>query len=154
MRLNAIIVVTITMVLSLVAANLRAQPQSGSLVVAGTLTCTTDPSVEGRADARLSCHFKANSGRDGNYTGSLARVGSADVPGGKRVLVWTVLARDDNHASALDGVYRGETGGSPPGVLTGGKTGAIRLEPASAASQLGDRPVPTVLELRLEATKE
>jgi hypothetical protein len=146
-------IVAVAMLASAGATDLRAQPQSGSLVVAGTLTCTTDPSAEGRADARLSCHFKANSGRDGNYTGFIARIGPADVPEGKRVLVWTVLAQNVDHASALDGIYRGETGGTPPGVLIGGKTGAIRLEPVSAASQVGDRPVPTVLELRLEPTK-
>jgi hypothetical protein len=131
----------------------QAQAPSGNLVVAGTLTCTADPSAEGRADARLSCHFKANSGRDGTFTGSIARIGPADVPEGKRVLVWTVLAHNGDHASALDGIYRGESGGSPPGVLVGGGSGDIRLEPVSAASQVGIRPVPTVLELRLEATK-
>ena len=147
------LIIAIAIVLSAGTANLSAQAQPASLAVAGTLTCTTDPSIEGRGDARLSCHFKANSGRDGNYTGLIARIGPADVPGGKRVLVWTVLAQNIDHASALDGVYRGETGGTPPGVLIGGKTGAIRLEPVSAASQIGDRRVPTVLELRLEPTK-
>jgi hypothetical protein len=51
------------------------------------------------------------------------------------------------------GTYNGKTGGTPPGVLFGGKGNSIRLEPVSAASQIGDRPVPTVLELRLEPAK-
>lgn len=135
------------------AEGLHAQAQPGTPGVAGTLTCTTDPSVEGRADARLSCQFKAISGREGNYTGLIARLGPSDVPEGKRVLVWTVLTRIGDEAGALAGVYHGDSGGSPPGVLVGGRNGDIRLEPASAASQVGDRPVPTVLELRLEATK-
>jgi hypothetical protein len=75
------------------------------------------------------------------------------LPAGKRVLVWTVLARGEAAAGALEGTYQGKTGGTPPGVLLGGKDGSLRLEPVSSASQIGDHRTPTVLELRLEATK-
>jgi hypothetical protein len=126
---------------------------SQTLSVAGTLTCTSSQPAQGRADAKLSCSFKSNAGRDRDYTGFIARIGPPDLPEGKRVLVWSVLVRAESDTGALEGTYRGKTGGKPPGVLVGGKDNSTRLEPVSAASQLGDHPIPTVLELRLEATK-
>ncbi len=135
------------------AVSLQAQHvHAKGFAVVGTLTCTTSRPAEGRADAKLSCNFRTKSGNDRAYTGSIARVGAGDIPEGKRVLLWTVLERS-GHSVAIDGLYRGETGGTPSGVLVGGKEGSIRLVPVSATSQVGGTPTPTILELRLAATK-
>jgi hypothetical protein len=140
------------------SASLMSEPVLGGIrlanvSVAGTLTCTTDPATSGRADAKLSCHLKASSGRDGNYTGYIARIGPADVPEGRRVLIWTVLTQNASDIPDMAGLYKGETGGVPSGVLVGGRSGTVRLEPVTTASQVGKRSVPTILELRLEAIK-
>jgi hypothetical protein len=133
-----------------------AQPQStGSLATVGTLTCTTDElPPESVADAALSCSFRAPSGEDGNFTGYIARRGMADLPPGKRVLVWSVLAPSKTIAlPALAGTYAGETGGETAGRLIGGESKDIVLQPSTAESQIGDTRVPTVLQLRLEPLK-
>jgi hypothetical protein len=142
--------------LSLVAGLACAQPQTaGSLATVGTLTCTTDElPPESVADAELSCSFKAPSGEDGNFTGYIARRGMADLPPGKRVLVWTVMAPSDKVGlPALAGTYAGETGGEPAGRLVGGEKKDIVLQPTTGESQIGDARVPTVLQLRLEAVQ-
>src|SRR5687768_8243428 len=56
-----------------------AQAQSDlTLANAGTLTCTAkDTPKESKADAELSCAFKAPSGEDSNFTGFIARSGNA-----------------------------------------------------------------------------
>ena len=116
----------------------------------GTLTCTTSEAPASTLrDANLSCHFRAHSGRDGNYTGHITRRGSADLPPGKRVLIWTVLGRGAVDARDLSGSFRGKTGGTPTSALIGGKNSSFRLEPVTSTSQIGDQPTPTVLSLTL-----
>ncbi len=130
-----------------------AQTQSNlTLATAGTLTCTAkDTPAESKADAELSCAFKAPSGEDSNFTGFIARSGDADTPPGRRVLVWSVLAPTaDVNPRALVGTYAGQTGGQPAGRLTGGAQNEIILQPTTVTSQLGDTPAPTVLQLRIE----
>jgi hypothetical protein len=126
-----------------------------TLANAGTLTCTTGESpLQASVDAELSCIFRARSGMEGNFTGYIARRGEADLPPGKRVLVWAVLAPDaDIRAEALVGTYAGQTGGQRVDRLVGGERRDIVLEPATATSQIGDMPAPTALELRLEPLK-
>lgn len=131
-----------------------AAAQTPELTALGTLTCTTgDTKAQGQEEGNLSCLFKSNVGRDGSYTGSMQRAGAADVPQGKHVLMWSVLAPGESDIGALVGVYRGETGGVPEGVLIGGKDRKVRLEPTSVGSQIADQPAPTLLELKLGATK-
>lgn len=120
----------------------------------GTLTCTTsEPSAPTRRDANLSCHFRASSGGDGNYTGHITRHGPADLPPGKRVLIWTVLAQGAAAARDLSGSFQGETGGTPTSALIGGQNNSIRLEPVTTTSQIGDQPKATVLTLTLAPRK-
>jgi Protein of unknown function (DUF992) len=121
----------------------------------GTLTCTTgDAPQRPAADAKLSCNFEASSGASGNFTGFIARKGRADLPAGKRVLIWSVLApRADIGIRDLAGEYRGTTGGRTAGRLVGGSNRSIVLQPVTSTSQVGDQPVPTVLRLRLEPTR-
>lgn len=133
---------------------LATEGRADNLSIAGTLTCTTSAPGQGRVDARLSCHFDTKAGGPGrNYTGFIARKGPPDIPDGKRVLIWTVLAEVAKDADSLEGVYQGTTGGAPGGVLIGGKSRSIRLEPVSSASQVGESPASTVVELRLEPIK-
>ncbi len=126
-----------------------------SMTNLGTLTCTTaDSAAETRSDATLSCNFKGLSGLEGDFTGRIVRTGPADLPGGKRVLVWSVLSTDPKaELSAMEGEYRGLTGGQQSHVLVGGAARTIRLQPMTATSQLGDAPVPSLLELRIKPTK-
>jgi hypothetical protein len=120
--------------------------------VIGTLTCiTAETPAQARADARLSCNFKSINGSTSDYNGYIARFGPPDLPPGKRVLVWTVLGTKPIELGALTGTYYGETGGRPAGILKGDNV--VRLEPVTNVSQIGQDPIPTVLELRLEATK-
>lgn len=116
----------------------------------GTLTCTTsEPSAPTHRDANLSCHFRASSG---NYTGHITRRGPADLPPGKRVLIWTVLAQGAASARDLSGSFQGETGGAPT-ALIGGLNNSIRLEPVTTTSQIGDETKATVLTLTLAPRK-
>lgn len=127
--------------------------QAAGVSTIGTLTCTTSDVHKRRAptDAKLSCSFAGRSGVGANFTGSIARKGRADLPEGKRVLIWSVLAPPGDHdAGVLSGEYKGVTGGNRPGRLTGGKNGAIVLQPVTASSQLGDRPTASVLRLVLQ----
>ena len=135
------------------AASAQAQKDDHTRV--GTLTCTTsDLPPQSGADAELSCNFKPISGQDETFKGYIARAGQADIPPGKRVLMWSVLApKDEIDPRALAGRYAGETGGTPPGRMAGGEGNAIVLQPATAESQIDDTPAPTVLELRLEPLK-
>ena len=74
----------------------------------------------------------------------------ADLPPGKRVLIWSVLApKEEIDPRSLSGRYAGETGGKPPGQMAGGEGNAIVLEPSSPESQVGDTRATTVLSLRL-----
>lgn len=126
-----------------------------TLTTVGTLTCTTSETApQATADAKLSCRFQSlSAGRDGGFDGYIARKGEADLPPGKRVLVWTVLAPNpDVELRALAGKYVGETGGQTSGRLKGGE-GSIVLEPFTITSQVGDKAVPSVLELRLNPVK-
>jgi hypothetical protein len=121
----------------------------------GTLTCTTgEAPPQGSSDATLSCSFKGQRGLEGDFTGRVTRAGTADMPAGKRVLVWSVLSEQPTvDLAGIEGEYRGVTGGAQAGVLVGGKDGAVRLEPMTATTQPGDPPAPSLLELRLKPTR-
>jgi hypothetical protein len=149
-------IATVAASVLLVAGTTNAQaPKEVTLANAGTLTCTTSetPQKSG-VDAELSCIFKSPSGKDGDFTGYIARRGQADVPPGRRVLVWSVLApSEDIDVAAIAGTYAGQTGGAPPGRLVGGDRKTIVLQPTGDDSQISKTPVPTVLELKLEPLK-
>jgi hypothetical protein len=129
--------------------------QTSSLSAVGTLTCTTsDAPRRTRADVNLSCEFQGLAGGEGNFTGHITRKGPAKLPSGKRVLMWAVLAPHlDVEARMLEGKYRGLTGGQHAGRLVGGGNGSIVLRPVTITSQVGDKPVASVLELRLKPVK-
>jgi hypothetical protein len=147
---------SVVVALVLAAGTASAQSQSNlTLANAGTLTCTANETpAESKADAELSCAFKAPSGEDGNFKGFIARSGDADLPLGGRVLVWSVLAPTvDVNPHALVGTYAGESGGQLSGRLVGGEKNEIILQPTTVTSQLGDKPAPTVLRLRIEPVR-
>jgi len=141
----------LTAVLSVMSV--RAAPALSSV---GTLTCTTSENARTAIDANLSCHFAALVGASHEYSGLIARRGAADLPKGKRVLVWAVLApKSSVERGILEGEYRGKTGGEADArfQLHGGKDGRVVLDPVAPAPLGGDNPVPSVLELRIESTK-
>src|SRR5262245_33922178 len=142
------------LIIALLAAASAASAQERTTNL-GTLTCTTgEAPPEGTSDAILSCSFKGQRGLDGDFTGRIARAGTADIPAGKRVLVWSVLSeRPKVDLAGIEGEYRGVTGGSQPGVLVGGKDSAVRLEPMTVTTQPGGPPAPSLLELRLKPTR-
>jgi hypothetical protein len=129
--------------------------QTPPLSAVGTLTCTTsDAPKRTRADVNLSCEFQGLAGGEGNFTGHITRKGPARLPSGRRVLMWAVLApHRDVEARMIEGKYRGLTGGQNAGRLVGGGNGAIVLRPVTITSQVGDKPVASVLELRLKPVK-
>lgn len=129
-----------------------AQPRTTNL---GTLTCTTgETAPQAAADATLSCSFKGLAGLEGDFTGRIRRIGPADIPSGKRVLVWTVLSeRPKVDLAGIEGEYRGLTGGVHAGVLVGGIDGAIRLQPMTSTAPQDGLPAPALLELKLKPTR-
>jgi hypothetical protein len=149
-----IAITPLVLALAVMATDTSAQGQS-NLTRVGTLSCTTDAlPPESVADAELSCNFEAVSGRSERFTGFIARQGMADLPPGKRILIWSVLApKKEIDPRSLSGRYAGETGGKPPGQMAGGEGNAIVLQPSTPESQIGDTLVPTMLSLRLEPLK-
>lgn len=135
-------------IITLLAGNWSAA-HATNLSAVGSLMCTTtDRPGNSAVDARLSCQFQGLSGGDGALTGRLTRKGPAHLPLGKRVFMWTVLSdQREVAARGIAGRYKGFTGGRHRGRLVGGRNGSIVLRPLS--SQIGDRPMPTLLELRL-----
>lgn len=120
---------------------------------AGTLTCTVanvpdDP----KSNIDLSCNFKALDGTTSDYVGAAARQAGA-FPPGKHVFVWSVVVMADAKAPLLDGTFRGETGGQGSPVLFGGKDKSVRLEPVTGTAQIDAVKAPTVITLKLAATK-
>lgn len=120
---------------------------------AGTLTCTVakvpdDP----KSSIDLSCNFKGQDGTTSDYEGAAARQAGA-FPPGKHVFVWSVVVLADVKAPLLDGTFRGETGGQGSPVLLGGKDDSVRLEPVTGTAQIDAVKAPTVLTLKLAATK-
>jgi hypothetical protein len=142
-----------TFVALLAAASPAAQERRWSNL--GTLTCTLSGTAsKPRVDAELSCNFKGLSGSEGSFTGTLARHGRADLPTGKRVLVWSVLSlTPDANLVVIAGRYRGITGGGRSHTLVGGKDDLVRLQPVTTPSRAGEEPAISVLELRLKATR-
>lgn len=129
----------------------EAQEPQSELANAGTLTCTTTEEVlSPPAEVVLSCSFQGESGNAADFTGIVARPRPDDFPSGKRVLIWFVLASEQIQPSDLIGQYVGQTGGEAAKRLVGGRDSAIVLDPATATSQIGGEPQPTVLDLRLE----
>ena len=153
--LRTIALTPLLLAFAVMASDASAQAQKSELTRVGTLTCTTDElPPESVADAELSCTYKAVAGHEETFTGFIARRGMADLPPGKRVLLWSVMApKEQIDPRSLAGRYAGETGGNPPGQMAGGEGNAIVLQPSTQESQVGDIPVPTVLSLRLEPLK-
>lgn len=117
--------------------------------VAGTLTCTIASVPEDpKSDIALSCNFATPSGWKQGYEGTASRASSATFPTGKHVLVWSVVVKDEADRPALDGRYRGRTGGTDAGVLVGGPQDSVRLESASGSAQIAAPPALTELSLQ------
>jgi hypothetical protein len=120
----------------------------------GTLTCTTTGAPDDpRADVKLSCNFKATVGEARDYEGVASRQGAAGFPPGKHVLVWSVIGPGTGDAPALNGMFRGQTGGSGTSALIGGADGSIRLEPVTGAAQVDAAAALTVFTLKLAPTR-
>lgn len=120
----------------------------------GTLTCTVAGAPDNpRADVKLSCNFKSTAGTTRDYTGVATRRGAADFPPGKHVLVWTVAGPGTGDGPMLNGMFRGETGGSGTSALIGGANGSVRLEPVTGAAQIDAAAALTVLTLTLAPTR-
>lgn len=120
----------------------------------GTLTCTTAGAPDDpRADVKLSCNFKATAGEARDYEGVATRQGAASFPLGKHVLVWSVIGPGTGDGPALNGMFRGQTGGSGTSVLIGGANGSVRLEPVTGAAQVDAAAALTVLTLTLAPTR-
>lgn len=131
-------------------ASQSAAAQSGKdpSVSAGTLSCTMSASPQGGEEAAVACSFKALSGRSSDCAGTLVRNPAAELPVGKRVLVWSVLASSDViEPGQIAGRYVGQTGGDNRGRLLN-EEARIVLEPPVATSGVGGEPGVTVLTLR------
>ena len=125
-----------------------------SLANLGTLTCTIGAAPDNPgADVKLSCNFKPTSGAPRDYEGIATRQGAADFPAGKHVLVWSVVGPGTGDAPALNGMFRGETGGSKASALVGGENGSVRLEPVTGTAQVDAPAALTVLTLTLAPTR-
>jgi hypothetical protein len=90
--------------------------------------------------------FHSLIGRDDGFAGHIACKVTAGVPRGKRIFVWTVLARRREVGSRLlcpriHIAIRRQAGEQ----LIGGRAGSIILTPATVTSHLGDEVVPSVL---------
>ena len=153
MRKTSNLHVALASVLAMACASASTSAQQKSLTNLGTLSCTTGEAARGsKADAALSCSFRGSSGLEGDFTGRILRQGSADLPGGKRVLVWSVLSeKADAKLSDIEGEYTGVTGGAEAHALVGGADRAIQLQPLTATAP--DGPAPSLLELRFKPTK-
>jgi hypothetical protein len=153
MRKTSSLHVALASALALASANAPASAQQKSLTNLGTLSCTTGDAERGsKADAILSCSFRGTSGMEGDFAGRIVRKGPADLPGGKRVLVWSVFsAKADTKLIDIEGEYTGITGGARAHALVGGADGAIQLQPLTATAP--DGPAPSLLELRFKPTK-
>lgn len=125
-----------------------------TLANAGTLACTAEePSRFEAVDADLSCRFHAFFGEDASFTGHITRRGSATLPPGTRVLVWSVLAPSAEIGNdKIAGTYSGVTGGTSGSLASGAERGIV-LQPVSFTSQIDDSPAMTVLELNLEPAR-
>jgi len=120
----------------------------------GTLTCTTAGSPDDPgAEVKLSCNFKATAGEARDYEGIATRPGAAGFPPGKHVLVWSVIGPGTGDGAALDGIFRGQTGGQGTSALIGGANGSLRLEPVTGAAQIDGAAALTVLTLTLAPTR-
>lgn len=129
----------------------QSQPAPSTVAHAGTLTCTMQATGDRRAtEAPISCVFQALFGRDGNFEGMIARDPGSDIPEGKRVLVWSVLAPSrEVELKQLAGRYVGRSGGTGPAQLVNEQS-SIVLESVTSAAQLGAEPAITVLSLHID----
>lgn len=130
-------------------ASQPAAAQSGkeTSIPAGTLSCMMSAEPHGSEEAAVACSFKALSGRSSEFSGTLVRT-SAELPRGKRVLLWSVLAATDAvEPSELTGRYVGRTGGDNTGRLLN-ESARIILVPPAATSGVGGEADVTVLTLR------
>jgi hypothetical protein len=67
--------------------------------------------------------------------------------------VWSVIGPASDDAPALNGMFRGQTGGSGATALIGGANGSVRLEPVTGAAQIDGAAALTVLTLTLAPTR-
>lgn len=137
-----------------------AQPAK-SVANAGTLTCVVSPVTKGPfgVERELSCNFDRTLGANAKFKGIVKRLGGKTAGTGKIVLVWSVLAPSTDVAlEKLAGRYVGTLGATPAGKaraegLVGGENRAIRLQPLTAAPNVGANSAVSVLELELSAMK-
>jgi hypothetical protein len=108
------------------------------------LLCTTSEALQNAR--KISCDYNGVAGGDGRLKGNITIKGKAAFPPGRRVLMWSVLARrSDTTWKELVGRYRETT----LGQLSGGKDGKIVLRPPTDTIRSRDRAI-TILELKLD----
>lgn len=101
-------------------------------------------------EAEVSCNFQATVGAGGTLEGTIERDPKSDIPPGKRVIVWSVLAPTmEINLKSLAGKYVGTSGGGGATALFNQES-SIVLEPQTSSAQLGAEAVITVLSLRLD----
>ena len=121
---------------------------------AGILTCTVSKASDtAQTDVELSCNFRSRDGKDSDYSGFARRSDPSGFPKGRLVFVWSVVAPGTSDMPLLDGTYLAEGGVAQTSVLVGGKDGTVRLESETGAAQSSTQPTPTLLSLKLAATK-
>jgi hypothetical protein len=144
-------------VLALALSGVAAQEVKTSI---GTLTCTlsADP-IERKAGAEelrdMSCLFKpTGDGAEIAYTGTIVKAGPASLPGGKIVLIWSVIGPkgpDADH-TALAQRFVGQTGPADQtgaGVLIGQTDRSYGLNAITNATA-SPRLAVTVVDLKLK----
>jgi hypothetical protein len=130
----------------------------------GTLTCSTlspgSTAENSSAELRvLQCTFKAtDSGGEERYAGTIAELGAGKSPGGKLVLVWTVMgpaaAKLGPGALAqryVSGTPGGASGASASRFLVGQRSADILLQQETTGPHSSEAAV-TVLDLKLSLT--
>ena len=123
----------------------------------GTLTCTTEdaPTAPSAATRLMSCSFEPSSkAAKLSFAGNIL---GGQLPPGRQVVVWTVLA-DGKAASAetLEGRYASTPEDKVEGVgglLVGGSTGKIALQPLTQSPRVEDQAVKTIVTLELKPVK-
>lgn len=123
----------------------------------GTLTCTTEdaPTSPSAATRLMSCSFEpSNKATTLSFTGNIL---GGQLPSGRQVVVWTVLA-DSKAATAefLEGRYASTPDDKVEGVgglLVGGSTGKIALQPLTQSPKVEDEAVKTIVTLELAPVK-